>query len=270
MDNHRLTDAQLHFYRENGFLKIEPFLGPAALSVYREQFDAAVRHRLENDVALMTNQKEPNHFFARVFVQCNRLMDTHEGLRHLMMDARFGEMAAQLAGVAGVRIFHDQALIKPAHGNPTVWHIDAPFWPFDSRQALSYWLALDDATLENGCLSFLPGTHQTAKLDKGIRGAVNVGELFNLYPHWRRIVPKPVPVKAGSVIWFNGCTAHAAGANLTHHARRALTCIFFPDGSTFNGKRNAALPESYYQQLSRGDVLKNNTYFPLLWRQHGV
>ncbi len=40
------------------------------------------------------------------------------------------------------------------------WHTDMPYWSFDSLHATSMWLALDDATYENGCMYFLPGTHR--------------------------------------------------------------------------------------------------------------
>ena len=74
-----------------------------------------------------------------------------------MLDQRIGKMAAQLAGVDGIRIWHDQALIKRPWANPTAWHLDTPFWSFSDRNAISIWVALDNATLENGCLFFIPG-----------------------------------------------------------------------------------------------------------------
>ncbi|WP_198045110.1 phytanoyl-CoA dioxygenase family protein [Spirosoma montaniterrae] len=42
--------------------------------------------------------------------------------------------------------------------NPTSWHLNTPFWSFTDRRAPSIWVALDDATLENGCLFFIPGS----------------------------------------------------------------------------------------------------------------
>ena len=102
-------------------------------------------------------------------------------------------MATQLAGTNGMRIWHDQALIKPPHGNPTAWHLDVPYWSFDSRDAVSFWVALDDATLANGCMWYLPGTHKTARFDNvGI--GINIGELFNVYPEWKQIEPQSAPL----------------------------------------------------------------------------
>jgi hypothetical protein len=68
-------------------------------------------------------------------------------MKGLIYDERIGKMAAELAGVDGMRVWHDQALIKQAYGNPTGWHLDNPYWSFSSRDAISIWIALDDATL---------------------------------------------------------------------------------------------------------------------------
>ena len=77
-------------------------------------------------------------------------------LKGLMLDENIGRMASELSGADGIRIWHDQALIKRPWANPTAWHLDTPFWSFSDRKALSIWVALDDVTLENGCNVFYP------------------------------------------------------------------------------------------------------------------
>ena len=261
-----LTSEQIASYRENGFLVIENFLDADELAEWRRCTDEAVTERLGNSVEFMTNQMDAKQFYARVFTQCLRLADTHAGMRTLVYDSRLGRMATQLAGVDGMRIWHDQALIKPPHGNPTAWHLDVPYWSFDSRDTLSFWMALDDATLANGCMWYLPGTHKTARFDNvGI--GVNIGELFTVYPEWKQIEPQAAPCPAGSLVWHNGLTAHGAGANMTLAHRRAMTCGFMPDGCTFNGKKNI-LPEAYFNSLEIGDVLDNDTQNPLVWHNN--
>jgi len=75
------------------------------------------------------------------------------------------ERPPTIAGVDGIHVWHDQALVKPSYGNPTGWHLDVPFWSFDSPDAISIWIALDDATVENGCLWYLPGAHREARYE---------------------------------------------------------------------------------------------------------
>jgi ectoine hydroxylase-related dioxygenase (phytanoyl-CoA dioxygenase family) len=78
--------------------------------------------------------------------------------------------------------------------------------------------------------------------------------------------PIAAPMKAGSASFHNGLTAHAAGANMTPRPRRAMTCAYMPDGSTFNGQRNI-LPEEYFQRLRLGDVLDNDAQNPLVFNR---
>jgi len=74
-------------------------------------------------------------------------------------------MLCTLAKIDGIRVWHDQALIKGPFGNPTAWHIDNPYWSFFSKASLSIWIALDDATPENGCLYFMPKSHELARFE---------------------------------------------------------------------------------------------------------
>lgn len=259
--------AQIESYRANGYLAIEGFLDEDELDDWRVQVEEAVRDRLESASQGLHNQFEPDSYYSRVFVQCIKLADTHEGVRRIIFDERIGHLAGTLAGVDGIRVWHDQALIKQPYGNPTAWHLDNPYWSFDSPDAISIWVALDDATLENGCLSYLPGTH----LFKGRRNAdisSNLGALFEMNPDWREIEPVAVPCKAGSAVLHNGLIAHGAGANMTNKPRRAMTCAFMPDGAVFNGQRNV-LPEDYFNSLKVGDPLNSDIINPLIWKTSG-
>ena len=172
-------------------------------------------------------------------------------------------MAADLEGIDGVRIWQDQALFKLPYAQQTYWHQDNPIWSFDSKHAITIWIAFDDATINNGCLFFIPGSH-TKSYIKPEAGATP-DRIFELNPELLKL-PPPVaaPMRAGSCSFHNGLMMHGASANMTPGSRRAMTCGFMPDGSTFNGTRNI-LPESYYQSLKVGDQLNNNEINPLIY-----
>ena len=269
--NTELTEAQIHEYRENGFIVIHDFLNVSELEHWRTVTEEAVRERLEATSSLdwdkgLSNQKNPDDYYAQVFVQCLKLADTHAGMHGLMHDPRLGKMAATLAGVDGIRIWHDQALTKKPYSNPTAWHLDNPYWSFYSKDAISIWVALEDATLENGCLYYIPGTHRLASYDNVPIGQ-NVGDLFKVYPEWKTMNSVACPCKAGSAVFHNGLVAHGAGANMTAGTRRAMACGYMPDGSTFNGQRNV-LPPEYFASLKVGDVIDDDAVAPLIWHKH--
>lgn len=265
-----LHNEQISFYRENGYVIIEDFLDPGELEQWRQAVTQAVKDRNGlkipgKDIRLGEDDgiNEDAAYFNNVFDQLLNLWQTSAAVKALMLDERIGKMAAGLAGVEGIRIWHDQALIKRPWANPTSWHLDTPFWSFSDRRALSIWIALDDATLENGCLFFIPGSHKTTSFKNAGIGK-NMGGIFDVYPEFRTVKPHAAVMKAGSCSFHNGLTIHGAHANMTPGFRRAMTCAYMPDGNTYNGTPNI-LPDEYVKTLKTGDPLDNDELMPLIY-----
>lgn len=270
---HQLTTEQIESYRSSGFLVIENFLSEDELEQWRKSVTAAVKERAgikipgkEIRIGEADGINEDADYFGKVFDQLLNLWQTNEDVKEIMLDERLGKMASQLAGVDGIRIWHDQALIKRPWANPTAWHLDTPFWSFSDRNAISIWVALDNATLENGCLFFIPGSHKQTNFDKITIGR-NMDGLFDIYPQLKSTMPIAAPMKAGSCSFHNGLTVHGANANMTSGFRRAMTCAYMPDGNVFNGEPNI-LPDKYLEKLKVGDPLDNDEQNPLIYHSH--
>ena len=253
-----LTYEEISDYRENGFVVIEDFLNPGELDEWRCTVDEAVLSRGEN----MLPRGEGNWPESPIFKQRMQLWMDNDRFKVLMHDERIGKMAADLEGVDGIRIWHDQALIKMPWANPTSWHQDNPKWSFTSDSAISIWIALDDVTPHNGVLYFLPGSHKKRYKEVAVNRPLS--EIFDINPELGVINPVSAPMRAGTCSFHNGLTVHGAGANMTQSFRRAITCGFMPDGSTFNGIENV-LPESYVNTLKIGDTLDNEDQNPLIF-----
>lgn len=271
-----LTDAEIESYQANGFVVIEDFLDDAELQRWRDVVDTAVAERQGRKFAVPLHPGQdvligeddginPDaDYYGKVFDQLLNLWQTNEAMRELILDPRIGEMAGRLAGVDGLRVWHDQALIKRPWANPTGFHLDTPFWSFSDRRAISIWIALDDATPENGCLYFFPGSHLTTTFENpGITR--NLDAILEMYPEYRDAQPAQAAMRAGSCSFHNGMTIHGAGANMTNASRRAMTCAFMPDGAVFNGQQNI-LTDEQVSRLSVGDVLDDDEQNPLVYR----
>ena len=266
-----LTKEQIEFYQINGFIVIEDFLSAEELTQWREAVTEAVKDRnglkmpgKEAKMGMDDGINKDAAYFSKVFDQLLNLWQTNDKVKDIMLDERIGKMAAQLSGADGIRIWHDQALFKRPWANPTSWHLDTPFWSFSDRKALSIWVALDDATLENGCLYFIPGSFkETTFENKGI--GKNMDGIFEAYPQFAQVASVAAPMKAGSCSFHNGLTIHGAGANMTSGYRRAMTCAYMPDGNIFNGEPNI-LPEKYLNTLAIGDELNNDEQNPLIYK----
>lgn len=260
-----LSEEQIAEYRKNGFIIIEHFLDAAELAEWSEAIDEAVARR---GTQKLHEKREgwdvgAPGYYENVFVQRINLWRDNPRVRKLMLDWRIGRMVADLEGIDGVRIWHDQALYKPPWGNQTSFHLDTPYWSFRSLHATSIWIALDDVTAQNGCMVFLPGTHRKGSFDNvGIGN--NMGEIFQVHPEFASIEPVVAEMPAGSCTFHNGLTVHGAGANLTPRPRRAMTCGFMPDGATFCGVQNI-LSNEQVARLKIGDLLNDNDQNPLIY-----
>jgi ectoine hydroxylase-related dioxygenase (phytanoyl-CoA dioxygenase family) len=265
-----LSHEQIERYRADGFLVIDNFLTSSELAEWQSAVQEAVDER--DGVKIPGTDLKTGHddginkdtdYYANVFDQLINLWQTNARVRKLMMSPELGKAATQLSGANGIRIWHDQALFKRPWANPTGLHLDVPYWSFSAPDAISIWVALDDATQDNGCLYFLPGTHKkTGYRDIGI--TKNMKAIFTLYPELATLEAVAAPMKAGSASFHNGLCIHGAGANMTPRPRRAMTCAYMPEGATFNGQKNV-LPDAYLATLSIGDALMNDEQNPLLW-----
>lgn len=268
--NTTITSTQVKFYQKNGYVIIEDFLNNEELEKWRTAVAEAIKERKgqkipgkEGRVGEDDGINEDAEYFGKVFDQMINLWQTNEQVKELMCNPKIGEMAARLAEVDSIRIWHDQALIKKPWANATSWHLDTPFWSFSDRRALSIWVALDDATLENGCLFFIPGSHKETGFENPGIGR-NMDSIFSFYPNFKGAKSVAAPMKAGSCSFHNGLTIHGAHANMTSGARRAMTCAYMPGGNVYNGIPNI-LPEAYLSQLKVGDPLDNENQNPLIF-----
>jgi phytanoyl-CoA hydroxylase len=266
----QLTEEQIKYYQTNGFIVIEDFLSPDELQHWRLAVMEAVNERggrkmPDKDVKIGEDDgiNEDADYFGKVFDQLLNLWQTNDKVKEIMFDEHIGEMAARLASVEGIRIWHDQALFKRPWANPTAWHLDTPFWSFADKKAISIWVALDDATLENGCLYFIPGSFKETTYEFKAIGK-NMDAVFEVYPQFAKTAPFVAKMKAGSCSFHNGLTIHGAGPNMTPGFRRAMTCAYMPDGNVFNGQKNI-LPDEYVQTLKVGDPLNNDEQNPLIY-----
>ena len=174
-------------------------------------------------------------------------------------------MLCALEGIDGIRIWHDQTLQKQPWANPTAWHSDNPKWSYHSPHAISIWIALDPATLQNGCMYYVPGSHKVNNFDNTGIGE-EMAEYFERFPQFGGVMPVAGAMEPGDAGFHNGLLTHGAGPNMTPDWRRAMTAGYMPDGSVFNGIQNI-LSDAQVAALEVGDPLADDRHNPLLWRR---
>ncbi|MDE0428272.1 MAG: phytanoyl-CoA dioxygenase family protein [Caldilineaceae bacterium] len=238
----KVNPAEIEFFQQNGYIQYHDFLSKGQIELLRQALDDAVSTRRDR-IRGAEKGGRLSEEYERVFNQMVNLWTDYPQARDIAFDPRLGEYARQLSLCRHVRIYHDHAMIKPPGqvSKQTNWHQDAPYWPMDPVGALSAWIAVDDVTIENGCLHFVPGSHSHGPLDPISLESDDDSVVERL--RTRGIaVPGPVamPMRAGGVTFHHGCTFHYAGPNRSDRPRRAFAIIYIPDYTRFTGGKDAA------------------------------
>ena len=145
--------------------------------------------------------------------------------RHLLDDIG---LAAELLGVRGVRMYHDQALYKEAGGGITPWHADQYYWPLSSALSVTAWIPLQAVTQEMGPLAFSIGSHQ---FEAGRELAISDESeaLIGRSLKERNYPLNDTPFDLGEVSFHYGWTFHRAGPNTTKTPRAVMTIIYMDE-----------------------------------------
>jgi ectoine hydroxylase-related dioxygenase (phytanoyl-CoA dioxygenase family) len=229
----RLTDNQVAFFHEHGYLSGVKVLDAAQI--------ASLRSELETFF-------DPDHEGRDLWYEyhTNESTDPDRVLFHALGAWRVGRAfhdllwhpavtvpASQLLD-GGVRFWHDQLFCKPArHGGVVAWHQDYSYWTRTKPLAhLTMWIALDDATVDNGCVKYVPGSHRWPLLPmttlagdlEGIRALLN-DEQNAAFDN-----PVPAELKAGYATFHHAKTLHGSDANSTDQPRRATVINMVQDG----------------------------------------
>jgi hypothetical protein len=263
-----IDDRLIDRFRADGFLAIPDLLDPAEVAALRGHAvaaETAMGSRRVASAGAVADADSHGDATREAFVQKINLWKVDAGISGLMRHPGLGRMLARLAGVDGLRLYLDQSLCKRPWDQPTAFHVDNPFWAFTARDAISIWIALDDATIANGCLWYLPGSHLSARTGINTGTASRLDAIFSVYPAWAGIDAVAVELPAGGAVVHNGLACHGAGPNLTPRPRRALAGAYMPVGATYNGNPDI-LPKNYASGLQVGDALADETVHPLVWR----
>lgn len=219
---YRLTEHQRAFYRAHAYIKLKHVLPPGVLAHFSEVVTDQVIAL--NTMHLPIAERDT---YSRAFLQVMNIWTRSEAVRHLVFSKRLARIAAELMGVSGVRLYHDQALYKEPAGGYTPWHADQFYWPLATPHSITAWIPLHAVPLEMGPLEFSAGSHTfAAGRGLGISDAseARIDALLRAqaFPH---VV---APFDAGEVSFHAGWTYHRAGPNTTTEARKVM-CIIYMD-----------------------------------------
>jgi ectoine hydroxylase-related dioxygenase (phytanoyl-CoA dioxygenase family) len=232
-DRYRLTEEQVRFFHENGYLKGIRILSDEQVETLRGELQGLFDPRHPGNDLFHEYHINESTDPTRILFHALGAWRIAPGFHDVLWHPAFTVPASQLLGGA-VRFWHDQLFCKPAHhGGVVAWHQDYSYWTRTKPMAhLTCWIGLDDATKENGCLQYLPGSHRWSLLPiTGLAGDMEAIRQV-LTPQQAEVFEHPaaMELKKGEAAFHHPLMIHGSFANSTDRPRRATVINVFRDG----------------------------------------
>lgn len=266
-NQYRLTDEQILHFHNFGYLAGVKLLDEEQVAIMRKELAEIIdpKHPLHDlFYEFHSNQSEdPNSVLFHSLGHWRIAPGFHDAL----WNPAFIMAAHQLLENKPVRFWHDQLFCKPArHGGVVAWHQDYSYWTRTiAMQHLTCWTGLDDATIENGCLHYIPKSHKWGLLNApSLAGDMN--GLMNYLTDEQKTEFKPVPIelKKGYATFHHPLMVHGSYENKSEISRRAFVLNVFADG-TISNTDNELLKG--VPPITKGNKMEGK-FFPLLFESN--
>ena len=218
-----VTFNQFEFFELEGYLPVEDILSVKEMTFYDQTYNGFINNEFDtNELRSDLSGKEDNNkeYITQIMLPSKIYPDI---LQHSMHQKGLA-IAQELLGEDMILDF-DMLINKAPHTNQsTPWHQDAAYWiDMPDKRALSIWFAIDEATLDNGCMWYTPKSHKLPL--RKHHQPIGKGALQCKGSEEESIA---VPLKPGSCAIHHGHTLHYSRGNSTSGHRRAFILNFRP------------------------------------------
>lgn len=229
----RFTAEQVAAFHRDGFVVGPRILNHEQLAVLRDELAALVQPEHEGRELWYEYHSNESADPNTVLFHALGAWRIAAGFHDSLWNPAFVALAEQLLD-GPVRFWHDQLFCKPArHGGVVAWHQDYSYWTRTAPMAhLTCWIGLDDATPENGCVQYIPGSHHWKLLPiTGLAGDMAAIRRVLDDEQWEQLHnPVAAELKAGECVFHHPLMVHGSNENRTDGPRRAYVINAVRDG----------------------------------------
>lgn len=211
-------------FDRDGYARFEGLLGPAQLAEFRERVERYIADTAPTlEATRVLYEQQGGSRGVKQLVDMN-LADTF--FADLLTGPLFQERAAVLLGEEAVPQTVEYFNKPPRIGTPTPPHQDGFYFCLSPNHALTFWVALDDCDEQNGCMSYVRGSHRRGVIDHRASGVVGFSQGLGDFS-WSDGDVDVMRVAAGDVLAHHSLTIHFAGTNRSERNRRSLGLIYY-------------------------------------------
>ena len=246
-----LTPQQISQFQQDGYTSVPHFFSAREVQALQAEVERFKREGLVRNVATDGDGQTPSQ--SKANLQLIPLFDKSELVRALPFTPQVTEAITQLIGAPAI-LHLDQMFLKPGrHGAGTDWHQDnAYFKVADPLRGTAMWIAIHDATIANGTLHVVPGSHR--EIYEHSRDPNSDHHIHCQVPQERAV---PIELAAGGVAFFCYGTAHCTRSNQTDGERAGMAfhflhCDYVPDARMANEKPLISGPQATGGQREYG------------------
>lgn len=233
---HPIGDEQRAAYARDGYVVLREVMSADEIRACRPVFSAALA-QFNSQTASTTDSAE-----HRALLQIINTRTRSAALRHVVLARRFAKIAADLLGVAAVRVYFDQMLYKEPRSFISHWHQDHTYFPLQTDDVVTIWIPLVDVTADMGVLVYAPGSHRLGDLGSKPDYEEAQTELPAFVRERGYHSVTTGPMAAGDATMHSGWVLHGALANRSPRMREAISITYYPDGTRL------AEPNNEYQR----------------------
>ena len=236
------------FYREKGYVKLKDVLSPAVLNYY-----GAIITDLVFRLNTLIKPMDERTTYERAFLQIMNLWREDKQAKEFVFSKRLAKIAADLMGVQGVRLYHDQALYKEPSGGITPWHADQFYWPLASPKTVTIWIPLQQTPMAMGPLAFAEGS-QHVELGRNIEISDASEKILADALQKENFNVHDTPFDLGEVSYHAGWTFHRAGPNESDRPRKVMTMIYMDQDQVIMQPRNQFQTADHAKWLANAPI----------------
>jgi phytanoyl-CoA hydroxylase len=237
--------AKTAFDRE-GFAVLKGFLSPGEVAEVLDRLDRYIREivpTLPSHDVLYEDRNDPASMF-----RLERMEHYDPYFKGLFLDDRFLTLARTFLeddiAPRGVELFGK----APRVGNPTPPHQDGYYFMLDPQIAMTFWVALDKADDENGCIRYVRGSHRRGMRPHALSNVLGFSQGIVDYAAQDAALEAAVPVDPGDVIAHHSMTIHRTDANPSDRPRRALGFVYFGQSAKVDREGQQAYQKALFEK----------------------